>query len=367
MKSSPALEGISRLTFPCPREISSLVEICNLNSEVSTLKMKETYGVPISGIIPDGRVRDSRTSISREEAVRLCEAVHDKGLEFNYLLNAPYTLDENGQTALREYIDWIVRGFKADSVTISSFDLMKFIRKKYPDVKINVSTIAGVLNFGDMNRYLTINPKKVIVHHDLNRNFGDLSRILEEGDKKGVEIEIMLTESCIRNCPQRGDHYTAIAQGESDISFHRRCNTLKIARPVEFLRANLVRPEDLKIYEEMGVRNFKITGRSKGPGWMLEVVKAYLQRSYDGNLIRLTGIDPNLNAESWIYLENQSLEGFLKGFPTNVKDNEAYCNSWIIKLWKAGKFKVEGADYDVFDNRLVCTKLPDRLKEIYGK
>jgi hypothetical protein len=61
------------------------------------------------------------------------------------------------------------------------------------------------------------------------------------------------------------------------------CNDLRLREPVNYLRANWIRPEDLPIYEEMGYHNFKIVERNTPTAILLERVKAYANRRYDGN------------------------------------------------------------------------------------
>ncbi|MGC4120051.1 MAG: hypothetical protein QM765_36825 [Myxococcales bacterium] len=65
------------------------------------------------------------------------------------------------------------------------------------------------------------------------------------------------------------------------------CNDLRLREPVNYLRANWIRPEDLNLYEEMGFHNFKIVERNTPTAILLERVKAYANRRYDGNLLDL--------------------------------------------------------------------------------
>lgn len=107
--------------------------------------------------------------------------------------------------------------------------------------------------------------------------------------------------------------------------------------------ANFVRPEDLVMYENIGVKLFKITGRSKPIGWLEEVVFAYLNRQYNGNLFRLLGTDPILEVENKIYIANSALNGFLETYPKsgNISEEKNYCEQWINKLYLNKKFRVE--------------------------
>ena len=138
---------------------------------------------------------------------------------------------------------------------------MKHLRSRHGSIPIHVSTIAGILNEKDLNKYLDINPACIIPHHDVNRNFSDLTGLINKTSALGIKIELMLTESCLRRCPFRANHYTKTGSNNDDLEFHLACNTTKIARPAEILKANFIRPEDMSIYEDLGVNHFKVTGR----------------------------------------------------------------------------------------------------------
>ena len=90
--------------------------------------------------------------------------------------------------------------------------------------------------------------------------------------------------------------------------------------------------------------------------WLPEVVQAYLRRSYDGNLIRLLGIDPSIRAEDWIFINNKALDGFIDGYPVNqpYPAQAEYCDGWISKMHTSGDFAVsDGTVYTNDDRRLV--------------
>jgi collagenase-like PrtC family protease len=162
-------------------------------------------------------------------------------------------------------------------------------------------------------------------------------------------VEILVTESCLYRCPMRDAHYKSLAGGGADKPFHVTCNARKLTSPREFLLAGgLVRPEDTGKFEEMGVKYFKISGRSKPAGWLPEVVRAYQTRDYEGNLIRLTGIDPTLRAEEWVVIENKALEGYLDGFPASepYEEQVTYADNWIKRLYHSGGFYLtDGSEY----------------------
>ena len=341
--------SIANFVIPCHWDKAVINQIVTNNPLNTNTKIVEVYGALAKGPIGHGRMPSTVPGVSRQDAELFRKHAGSLGLKFAYLFNAPFKFGVNKNLKdVEEYINWVVSIFKADSLVIASPALMSFVRKLYPDISLCISTIAGVLNASQLEKFLIFNPSRVVLHHDANRNFTELQDLICKARSWGVEVEIMVTESCLRGCPQREAHYLYLGRGKADEVFHSACGKKRMIYPREFLKANVIRPEDVQIYEQMGINLFKITGRSKPANWMPEVVNAYLRRAYDGNLIRLVGIDPSLKAEDWIFIDNNSLEGFLVNFPQTgqtVDENE-YCDKWIAKLYHDGMFVVkDGSKY----------------------
>jgi len=237
---------------------------------------------------------------------------------------------------------------------------MRYVRKIDNEIPIYISTIAGVKTVEDLKRFIDIKPIRVIPHHDVGKEWKNLKKIVEFSQKNGIEVELMVTESCLYQCPNREKHYEYLSKENQDAPFHLVCNARKFILPREFLLAGgIIRPEDLSFYEEMGIRHFKITGRSKPANWLPEVVNAYQQRRYKGNLIRLLGIDPSLKAEEWFFIDNQALNGFLKNFPrtNNLDAKIKYCEKWAIKLYLQKKLYALDGSYYLVDEKNNSLKL----------
>ncbi|MDD3046391.1 MAG: hypothetical protein PHH88_01840, partial [Candidatus Pacebacteria bacterium] len=359
----------SKIAIPCHWNKELLEKIVQINEQFSDTKVVEVYGALSNGPVKHGRIPSSVIDINREDAINFRNFVREKEMKFVYLLNAPFTFKDCDLEETKNYLHWIINIFKADALMVTSHDLMKFIRLNYSlDIPIYISTIAGIKSAKEISNFLDINPKRVVPHHDVNRNFNDLQELIKKTKEWDMEIELMATESCLRGCPDRKRHYDFLAKGTKDKVFHTVCNKKRIEHPAEFLKSNFIRPEDLSLYEKMGIKFFKITGRSKEAGWLPEVVEAYLRKNYKGNLIRLLGIDPSLNAEKWIYINNKALDAFLEGFPKNKKGEEAeYCEEWISKLYKNKDFYLkDDSKYALKDKTLYCYKFGKIVSSLLG-
>ncbi|MDO8610573.1 MAG: U32 family peptidase [bacterium] len=358
------------ITIPCHWDKEVIDTIVKNNREINGLQVVEVYGaLPDGGPVGHGRSSESVAPVSKEEALIFRNYLKEQGLSFTYLLNAPFKLgDEKQRAELNEYLRWIIDDLRPDAVTVSSTELMGVVREISPEISIHISTIAGVKNVKDLEKYLSFKPSRLVPHHDCGKDLNALQELADVAHKHHIEMELLSTESCLRKCPNREAHYKYLAQKTKDGPFHLMCNAQKIENPAEFLLAGgIIRPEDTEFYEKLGVNYFKISGRSKPAAWLPEVAEAYQRRSYDGNLIRLLGVDPKLEAEKWIYIDNKALNGFIEGYPRtgDYQEELSYCDEWMIKLFNDKKFELkDGSEYLVENNHLVLKKTGESAKNI---
>lgn len=353
---------MSELIIPCHWNWDVMRQILKNPVSKNGIPVTEIYGVLASGgPVGHGRAVSTVPFIENTEAIDFRLKLAEMGIYFTYLLNAPYNMEDNAwrRQQLDEYLKWIFDEVKPDAVMISSHDLMRYVRENYSGIKIHVSTIAGIKTRENLQKYLDIKPHRVVVHHDLGKDWKHLCEVVLAGDDYGIQVELLVTESCLLHCKNRSRHYAHLAKNPrnvGDTPFMSDCNYQKIFHPREFLLSGgAVRPEDLDLYEKMGVHHFKITGRDRDAEWLPEVVAAFQRRSYEGNFIRLLDIAPSLQAENWIYLDNKALDGFLVNYPfdDSYKAQAAYCDEWIIRLWQKGKFYAPDLEYEVQKNSLV--------------
>lgn len=153
-------------------------------------------------------------------------------------------------------------------------------------------------------------------------------------------------------------------------SYLWQCTRRRLLQPELFLSSRWIRPEDLHVYESLGIDEFKIIDRSRSTAWLLRATQAYASRRYDGNLLDILSIemlgDPHgfhssideQSHESLLQLDreerrlrlrmfglrqrllalnvtidNAELSGFLEGFLTirceeNLCDDCRYCHRW---------------------------------------
>jgi collagenase-like PrtC family protease len=331
--------------------------------------------------------------IKRADVEAYIKACHDRGLEFSYLLNAPclgnLQYSKKGYGQLIELLEWIDRS-GADAVTVGLPYLIDLVRKRFPRLKIKVSTTARVNTVRKALQYEDMGVEEIIVDEHINREFKTLEAI-----RKAVKchLELIVNNICLWQCPYNYEHVNhdghASREGEEEQYCYLQypgylCLYRKLTDPVELLKSPWIRPEDIHHYEAVGYDRFKITERFKRTPLLLENVRVYESRRYDGNLLDLFTlprkgaftpihleyfIQPehvnimkvselekvfDLEVRELVQLDNQRLEGFIEHFK-NGDCNQAscsqcnYCETFFERVAVVKKKEVEQAAKKVRD------------------
>ncbi len=258
----------------------------------------ELYGKVTVDYAGGGRPSFYIPRAGRREVARFVELAHREGYRFNYLVNASCMgnaeLTRQGQRAIRELLDWVCE-IGCDSVTVGNIYLLQLIKRCYPQLKVRVSA----------HRF-TDSPRKARFWEDhgadcivLNetafvREFALLKTIREA---VRCDLQIIVNNSCRQDCAIAGTHAASLShashnrkdgRGTLPLDYHMLfCVDYRLREPVNFLRTNWVRPEDLHHYEAIGIDYFKIVERNTPTPELLRRVRAYATRRYDGNLLDL--------------------------------------------------------------------------------
>lgn len=249
--------------------------------------------------------------VDRNYVERYIRTCHEKGMEFSYLLNAPclgnLQYSRKGYGQIIDLLEWVDHS-GADSVVIGIPYLIDLVRKCFPRLKIKVSTTARVNTVRKAQQFEDMGVEEIIVDEHINREFKTLEAI-----RKTVKcnLEILVNNICLWQCPYNYEHVNhdghASREGEEEDNCYLQypgylCLYRKLMEPVELLKSPWIRPEDVHHYEDMGYKHFKITERFKRTPLLIEHVKAYENRRYDGNLLDLFTL-PRKGAFTPLHLE----------------------------------------------------------------
>jgi collagenase-like PrtC family protease len=220
-------------------------------------------------------------------------------LQFNYLLNAAslYGIEQTryGQRKIRESLDHLSDA-NMDSITVASPYLLQIIKKNYPNLKVKAGVFAVIDNVTKAKQWEAMGADAICISATgCNRKFDLLKAI-----RVSVKCECILIANalCLQSCPYELTHMNLLSnssrKGDPSKGFcldycFLHCSRKRLLEPVNYIRSVWIRPEDLYIYQNLGFSSFKLVERSCPTDLILKRVKAYADRSFNGNLLELVG------------------------------------------------------------------------------
>jgi collagenase-like PrtC family protease len=350
----------------------------------------EVYGKLPSDLIGGGRASLMLGPLSAKQLRRHIEIAHRRGIQFNYLLNAScldnIELTRKGRQRIYRMLQWL-RDLEVDAVTVAIPFLLEFIKHHFPHFKVRVSVFAEADHVLNVKHWAAMGADSITLNSPfVNRDFATLAEI-----RRAVtcDLQLLVNNSCLQSCPYTAYHKVLLAHasqarhssGGFFIDYcYLKCSFLKLLDPVNYIRSDWIRPEDLPRYESLGYETFKLTERNAPTETMILRVKAYSERRYEGNLLDLVqpfaypakgqeGGMAGLRRAWWlgrylyrpwkarwshlrhikelaekrgmlhpsemdqpIFVDNRALDGFLDHFPENCRGRDCercrYCHRW---------------------------------------
>ncbi|HEX2956786.1 MAG TPA: U32 family peptidase [Chitinispirillaceae bacterium] len=273
---------------------------CNWDPElINRIDYPEVHtlfgGMPDS-IISSGRANSQIKKVTKHDVKNYVKLVHQKNWEFDLNLNASCTgnkeLTIKGFKRITKHLEWICE-IGVDAVTISSPHLISIVKKNFPQLKVNVSTYQKIAEVAQAQRFEDLGVNMIMLSEHINRDFKTIAAI-----RKSVKCQLTLIANvgCVYNCPNAHSHANNIAhtgaRGEESVlanPFLLYCFGKRLERIDEVMKIRWIRPEDVSVYEDIGINMLKIIERNNRTDILAERVKAYCERSFDGNLLALLG------------------------------------------------------------------------------
>ena len=263
-----------------------------LPGQVSDLPVRSFFGgFPVS-LTGAGRPPYILPPVDRAGFRRHLEAIHRSGRDFYATVNSnDLGLKEYGsgyvEAFLREVADLLDLG--VDGLVLAIPALIDAVHRAYPEVPISVSSFARIRSVSQAEYFLRLGGDTLILEES-NRDFPLLRGLV----RTGARVEVLANQTCIRECPFRAHHLNTSSlcsqPGGDRLWFEfplLECGLEVVRDPQKLIASIWVRPEDLEVYEEVGVHRFKISGRNRSTEWLVRAARAYAARSYPGNLLDL--------------------------------------------------------------------------------
>lgn len=339
-------------SLPYSFNIHDVDEIKSIIEKSSEKINIEFYGsLNPSDFLMDGRGESILTPTVDYDTLKYnVNYIKSKGFNFNYLINAPFynniELTSSGYKRILEYIDYLYSELNINTFTVANMILAEIINANFNNIDIYISTIAGVDSISQVIDLRNKKYKKVVLKENRIRDF----RFLQEAtDIGGIEIELILNNHCYQDCIYRNLHYVSLTAKDTanNYNYDFFLNTCLHRNATEFLKVPFIRPEDMDKYINIGIKNFKVEGRTNiEKSNLTKFINAYIDRRYDGNVIELlycfnTTYD---NQYKKFIIENNKLDGFIDFFINEPYHCELqckyycnYCNQYLERIFQKNR------------------------------
>ena len=273
-----------------------LSELVSLNRAHSRARFSEIYGAHRTSITGHGRPAYRLPQVDPDVFERHVRCARQLGLRFNYVMNAPsFGGREQSPGWLQEVSNLLeyLAGCGVSGVTIAHPFLLQFVKREFPDFRLNVSLIAGVDTVAAARKFEDLGVDAINLNpFTINRDF-DVLRAIRRAVR--CELELYANIACLDHCPRRAAHYEYSARASQETGnpevrqdpFLMRCSHTFLSEPAEFLRSPFIRPEDVSAYREAGMDIIKLSDRTESTEFLLGTARAYAGEKYDGNLFNL--------------------------------------------------------------------------------
>ncbi|AAM02117.1 peptidase U32 family protein [Methanopyrus kandleri] len=272
-----------------------------------------------------------------DEVREQVELAHSHDVLYDVVINSTCPLrGEPTRRVAERYSNYLEELEKAgvDGVVVADPFVLKLAAEVFD--RITVSCLAFV-NTPEKAEFYADVATAITVDTSFNRRF----EVLEELSRLQVELKVIVNEGCLLDCPYRPFHFNIFSHlyGPDEVSvyddyYYRRCIADRLEHPELIIKSPWIRPEDLGHYLEY-VDAFKISGRSHQVEWIVEVVNAYLEGRWDGNLLHI--LDCPRELRDVFYVPNPELDG-------------------AIERWKECDFRCHECGF--------CRELADRVVEV---
>ncbi|MCB2354689.1 U32 family peptidase [Clostridium estertheticum] len=316
-------------SVPADFNAKTIDAYANLNNTYKNSKVIETYGqITVNNFMESGRASDVLPPIDIFDLADYIKYSKQKGINFNYTMNAPTMKNreftEKGVYEIKKFLNELYK-VGVRELTVALPPLMEIIQSMGYDFKIKASVICQITT---PNKAVSINKlgvERMVLDECLNRDFSVLKRIVNAvGDK----VELIANGICHLDCTNRMFHYNQMSSdtvkvtSDSSCNYYaHRCMEKRCDKIGNIMKLSWIRPEDVKYYNAIGIKYFKLQGRQAViNGDLVRAVESYFKESYDGNLMEL--LDMFLPTNNFkVNLENKKLDGFIKRF----YENEGFC------------------------------------------
>lgn len=366
-------ESMKIFSVPADFEIKSIEKYTQINERNRGAIINETYGQLTEGYIHNsGRATGIIPAVNMRDLEKYVDFSLKKGIIFNYTINAAcfgnLEFSDTGIKQIKELLTDL-KNIGVENLTLTTPGIIELVKCIAPEMKIKASAICQINSVEKLKHYLRLGIDRFVVEPSIIRDFTILRNMAKIASDK---MEIIINDKCMRDCPYRIFHYNQTAHDNNENAesyYFMSCGVEKSQNILKYLNLNWIRPEDLCLYQNIGIKYLKVEGREFiKTGNVERLLESYINESFDGNLLDLLHVFAPYDFIHQPYIDNKKLEGYVKGFYNEdvvcqqVCKQCGYCESYARKAFKMSKdMPLEASEYYRTNNRYL-NRLKSEIK-----
>ena len=322
---------INNYRIGCDFKEDILDLIIGVNSNAKHGRITEVFGSIASHSCYRARPSYRLPQVDEDYLRQYTKKLHNIGVDLNYTLNTS-TLGNYKDTCntYREISTVVERmvDYGIEKFTVTLPVVAQAIREVSQDIQITVSTIAEISSISQIIAWNEqFNVAGFCLDIAATRDISLIRAIASYAKENNICVIMIVNELCgtgiscgTSKCINRRHCYD-LHSLDYDPDDLRRFNgypfkscIMSRNTALTWLKLPFIRPEDLKLYNSIGVNTFKITGRVTAS--FGKIVEAYCNEYYDGNIFDLCRPAQTILSDGMIYkdslptIDNRLLDGF---------------------------------------------------------
>ena len=299
-------------------------------------------------------------NLTNEEIIEGAHYAHLYGKKIYITLNTLIFEDE--LESVEEYIDFLYQ--YVDAVIVQDYGIVHYIRNKYPDFPIHLSTQTSIHNINDIRFLKRLGISRIVLAREVSIDE------IREFNKEGIELEIFIHGALCFS--YSGLCYLSYYKGgrsgnRGNCAQPCRMNysLLEDGKPIEdgplLSMKDLNTSNKIKSILNLGVASLKIEGRAKSAEYVMSVTKFY--RSLIDNFVNgnNTIVDNDLAKNLYSSFSREKTEGYIFNSKNCSLTTDSSVKHLGIPIGKVISYQNKQAKIKLFD----ILEIGDGIRIVY--
>lgn len=194
-----------------------------------------------------------------EELKKICDAGIPLNILFNAMCYGRHSQSRNFFEGIGETVEHLINNYNLTSLTTTSLLIARFIKENFEGLDVRASVNMGIGTIEGLE-YVKDYFDSFYAARELNRNLSELKKIRQWCDDNGKRLYGLANSGCLNYCSAHTfhdnlvAHEAEIAEMDNGYNFKGVCSQYlknEANRSAVFDNTSFIRPEDIKIYENI--------------------------------------------------------------------------------------------------------------------